>query len=191
MDVLVVSHYYPPEPIPKAGDLATALTQRGHKVAVITGFPNYPSGKLYDARRLSFLSRRRDGAFPVVRTFQYPYHGRSVIGRLANYLSFMTSAPLGALFTSRCDVLYVWHPPLTVGVAAWLIARWKRAPFVYDVQDIWPESAVLSGLLKEGPLVRLISRIERFVYSKADHLICVTEGARQNLISKGARVRSS
>jgi colanic acid biosynthesis glycosyl transferase WcaI len=185
MDVLVVSHYYPPEPIPKAGDLAAALTQRGHKVAVITGFPNYPSGKLYKGWRLSLVSRRRDGLFPVIRTFQYPYHGRSVIGRLANYLSFMSTAPLGALFTSRCDVLYVWHPPLTVGVAAWLIARWKRAPFVYDVQDIWPESAVVSGLLREGLLVRWISRIERFVYSKADHLICVTEGARQNLIGKG------
>jgi colanic acid biosynthesis glycosyl transferase WcaI len=185
MDVLIVTHYYPPEPIPKAGDLAEALTLRGHKVSVITGFPNYPSGKLYEGWRLSLVSRRRDGTVPVVRTFQYPYHGRSVIGRLANYFSFMITAPLGALFTSRCDVMYVWHPPLTVGVAAWLIARWKRAPFVYDVQDIWPESAVLSGLLRPGPFVRLISRLERFVYRKADHLICVTEGARQNVISKG------
>jgi colanic acid biosynthesis glycosyl transferase WcaI len=185
MDVLIVSHYFPPEPIPKAGDLAEALTARGHKVAVITGFPNYPSGKLYDGWRLSLVSRRRDGRFPVVRTYQYPYHGRRVLGRLANYLSFMTTAPLGALFTSRCDVMYVWHPPLTIGVAAWLIARWKRAPFVYDVQDIWPESAVLSGMLRPGLMVRLISRLERFVYSKADHLICVTEGARQNVIGKG------
>jgi len=185
MDVLIVSHYYDPEPIPKAGDLARALTQRGHRVSVIAGFPNYPSGKLYEGWRLSLVSRRRDATFPVVRTFMVPYHGRSVIGRLANYFSFMLSAPLGALFTRRCDVMYVWHPPLTVGVAAWLIAKWKRAPFVYDVQDIWPESAVLSGMLRPGLMVRMISRLERWVYSKADHLICVTEGARQNVISKG------
>jgi colanic acid biosynthesis glycosyl transferase WcaI len=185
MDVLVVSHYYEPEPIPKAGDLAKALTQRGHRVNVITGFPNYPSGKLYEGWHLSLVSRRRDGAFPVIRTFQFPYHGRSVIGRLANYFSFMLSAPLGALFTPRCDVMYVWHPPLTIGVAAWLIAKWKRVPFVYDVQDIWPESAVLSGMLREGMFVRMISRLERWVYAKADHLICVTEGARQNVIGKG------
>lgn len=186
MDVLIVSHYYDPEPIPKSGDLARALTQRGHRVSVITGFPNYPSGKLYEGWKLSLVSRRRDAGFPVVRTFMYPYHGRSVIGRLANYFSFMLSAPLGALFTSRCDVMYVWHPPLTVGVAAWLIAKWKRVPFVYDVQDIWPESAVLSGMLRPGLMVRMISRLERWVYSKADHLICVTEGARQNVIGKGA-----
>ncbi|MBK5259888.1 MAG: glycosyltransferase family 4 protein [Thermoanaerobaculia bacterium] len=186
MDVLILSHYYDPEPIPKAGELARALTQRGHSLSVITGFPNYPTGKLYDGWHLSLVSRRRDdGGFPVVRTFQYPYHGRSVLGRLANYLSFMATAPLGALFTSRCDVIYVWHPPLTIGIAAWLIARLKHAPFIYDVQDIWPESALLSGMLRDGLLVRIISRVERFVYSKADHLICVTEGARQNLIGKG------
>ncbi|MFL6245841.1 MAG: glycosyltransferase family 4 protein [Thermoanaerobaculia bacterium] len=185
MDVLIVSHYYDPEPIPKSGELARALTQRGHRVSVITGFPNYPSGKLYEGWRLSLVKRKKEAAFPVVRTFMYPYHGRRVIGRLANYFSFMLSAPLGALFTGRCDVMYVWHPPLTVGVAAWLIARWKRVPFVYDVQDIWPESAVLSGMLRPGRMVRMISRLERWVYSKADHLICVTEGARQNVISKG------
>jgi colanic acid biosynthesis glycosyl transferase WcaI len=186
MDVLIVSHYYDPEPIPKSGDLARALTRRGHRVSVIAGFPNYPSGKLYEGWRLSLVSRRRKEAeYPVVRTFMYPYHGRRVIGRLANYFSFMASAPLGALFTRRCDVMYVFHPPLTIGVAAWLIARWKRAPFVYDVQDIWPESAVLSGMLRPGLMVRMISRLERWVYSKADHLICVTEGAKQNVISKG------
>lgn len=187
MNVLVVSHYYDPEPIPKSGDLARALTQRGHKVAVITGFPNYPSGELYEGWRLSLVSKRKnEAAFPVVRTFMVPYHGRKVIGRLANYFSFMLSAPLGALFTPKCDVMYVWHPPLTTGVAAWAIAKIKRVPFVYDVQDIWPESAVLSGMLKPGLMVRMISRLERWVYRKADHIICVTEGARQNVISKGA-----
>jgi glycosyltransferase involved in cell wall biosynthesis len=185
MDVLIVTHYFHPEPIPKTHDLAEALTQRGHRVSVVTGFPNYPSGNLYEGWKLSLVKRAREAGVAIVRTFQYPYHGRRIIGRLANYLSFMLSAPLGALFTKRCDVLYVWHPPLTVGVAAWVIARWKRAPFVYDVQDIWPESAVLSGLLREGLLVRCISRLEKFVYSKADHLICVTEGARQNVIGKG------
>jgi colanic acid biosynthesis glycosyl transferase WcaI len=185
MRVLIVSHYFHPEPIPKTFDLATELTARGHEVAVITGFPHYPSGELYDGWRLKLLMRQRDLPFPVVRTFQYPYHGRSVLGRIANYVSFMLSAPLGALFTPRCDVLYVWHPPLTVGVAAWIIAWWKRVPFVYDVQDIWPESAVLTGMLKDGLLVRLISRLERFVYRRATHLICVTEGAKRNLVSKG------
>ena len=73
----------------------------------------------------------------------------------------MLAAPLASLFVPRCDVIYVWHPPLTVGVAAAVIARLRGVPFVYDVQDIWPESAVLSGLLKDGPLVTFMAWLER------------------------------
>lgn len=185
MDVLVLAHYYDPEPIPKCGELARELKARGHGVSVITGFPNYPSGELYPGWKLRLLSRDRSAGFPVVRTYMYPYHGKSVFGRLANYFSFMLSAPFGAFFTPRCDVMYVWHPPLTVGVAAWITARLKRVRFVYDVQDIWPESALLSGMMREGFMVRMMWRLEKFVYKRADHILCVTEGARQNLIGKG------
>src|SRR5262249_9395301 len=82
------------------------------------------------------------------------------------------------------QVIYVWHPPLTVGVAAWLLGKISRTPFVYDVQDIWPESAVLSGMMRDGALTRFMLRLERFVYSRAAHLLVVTEGAKQNLIGK-------
>jgi colanic acid biosynthesis glycosyl transferase WcaI len=82
-------------------------------------------------------------------------------------------------------VMYVWHPPLTIGVAAWLISRLRGIPFVYDVQDIWPETAVLSGMLRDGFVVRTMARLEKFVYRRAKHILCVTEGARGNLIGKG------
>lgn len=185
MRVTILSQYYDPEPVPKAGEIARALRARGHETTVITGFPNYPSGRLYDGFRLRLIQRETCEGIPVVRTFEYPYHGKNIMGRLMNYSSFVFSAPLGAVFGPRPDVMYVWHPPLTVGVAAWLISRLRGIPFVYDVQDIWPESAVLSGLMKEGFLVRIMSWLERFVYRRAAHLIVVTEGARRNLVSKG------
>src|SRR5690242_19084391 len=102
MDVLIVSHYFDPEPTPKAGDLAQALVERGHSVEVITGFPNYPEGKLYEGWRRRLISRTVEKGLRVVRSFVYPYHGRSVIRRIANYMSFMLTSPLGALITSRC-----------------------------------------------------------------------------------------
>jgi glycosyltransferase involved in cell wall biosynthesis len=185
MDVLFLSQYYFPEPIPKPEDLALALTERGHRAFVITGFPNYPTGDVYEGFEVRALSRETVRGIRVLRTYEYAYHGTSALRRILNYLSFMISAPIGAFFAPKCDVIYVWHPPLTVGVAAWLISKIKRAPFVYDVQDIWPESAVLSGLLSDGFLVRLMARLERFVYKRANHLIVPTEGARQNLIGKG------
>lgn len=185
MRVLLLAQYYDPEPVPKTGELARALRDRGHDVEVITGFPNYPSGNLYEGYRLALMRRTVEDGIPVRRTYEYPYHGRSAIGRLINYWSFVLSAPLASLFIRRADVMYVWHPPLTVGVAAWLISRLRRIPFVYDVQDIWPESAVLSGMLRPGLMVRMMSILERFVYRRAAHLFVVTPGARQNLIAKG------
>lgn len=185
MRVLVLSQYYLPEPIPKPPELAVELRQRQHAVAVLTGFPNYPAGKLYEGFRLRLVRREEIDGIPVTRTFEYPYHGHHVLGRLLNYASFMVSAVFGSLFTPSCDVIYVWHPPLTIGVAAWLIARLRRVPFVYDVQDIWPESAVLSGLMSDNWLVRLMARLERFIYRRANHILVVTEGARRNLIEKG------
>ncbi|HSP16218.1 MAG TPA: glycosyltransferase family 4 protein [Thermoanaerobaculia bacterium] len=185
MRVTILSQYFDPEPIPKAGDIARALRDHGHEVTVITGFPNYPSGRLYDSFKLRLLQRYEQDGIPIIRTFELPYHGKSVIGRIVNYCSFALSAPLGALIGARSDVMYVWHPPLTVGLAAWLISVIRGMPFVYDVQDVWPESAVLSGLMKEGFLVRGMSMIERFVYRRAAHILVVTEGARQNLMAKG------
>lgn len=185
MDVLILSQYYQPEPIPKPHELATELTARGHRVSVITGFPNYPNGVMYDGYRASLARKETIAGIPVVRTYEYAYHGTSALRRMLNYGTFMLSAPLGCFRVRRGDVMYVWHPPLTVGVAAWLIARLRRMPFVYDVQDIWPESAVLAGLLREGLLVRFMSRLEKFVYRRADHILVPTEGARQNLIGKG------
>lgn len=185
MRVLILSQYYHPEPIPKPVELAQALREAGDEVTVITGFPDYPSGVLYPGYRLGLVRREKIQGISVLRTYEYPYHGTRALGRFANYVSFMLSAPLGALRAATTDVMYVWHPPLTVGVAAWMIARLRGIPFVYDVQDIWPEAAVLSGILKPGIVVRCLSGLERFVYRRADHILVVTEGARQNLISKG------
>ena len=185
MRVLVLSHYYAPEPIHKPAELARELTRRGHTVAVLTGYPNYPTGRLYPGFRLGLGRREELDGIPVTRTWVFPYHGKRVIGRILNYGSFMVTAVLGSCFVPACDVIYVWHPPLTIGLAAWVIARLRRVPFVYDVQDIWPESIVVSGVLTEGWLVRLLSWIERFVYRQAAHIFVVTDAARDNVMHKG------
>jgi glycosyltransferase involved in cell wall biosynthesis len=185
MRVLILSHYYLPEPIPKPSDLAEELTRRGHSVSVVTGFPNYPSGVLFPGYKLALMRRETIAGIPAMRAFEFPYHGTNAIGRMLNYLSTMVTTPLASLFLPSCDVMYVWHPPLTIGVAAWLIARLRGIPFIYDVQDIWPESVVLSGMLRNKTIIAMLSRLERFVYRRAGHIFVVTSGARDNLIGKG------
>ena len=186
MRILVLSQYYRPEPIAKPPELAEALQERGHRVSAVTSFPNYPTGRLHPGYRLRLMQREVIAGVPVLRALTFPYHGRRAFGRILNYVSFALFATLVGLLAPPCDVIYVWHPPLTIGIAAWIVARLRRVPFVYDVQDIWPESVTLSGVIPpDSRLLSVIAALERFVYARADHLIVVTDGARQNLIAKG------
>ncbi len=185
MRVLILSQYYKPEPIFKPSELAIALHQRGHQVWVLTGFPNYPSGKLDPRYRLRLLHKEELDGIPVTRAFEFPYHGKSVALRIANYASVMLSTPPGSLSIPRCDVAYVYHPPLSIGVSAWLVKLLRGTPFVYDVLDIWPESAVASGLLRKGLFVSAMAMLEKFVYRRAGHILVPTDDGRDNLIAKG------
>ncbi len=184
MRVLILSQNYDPEPIPKPSDLAKELKNRGHSVHVVTGFPHYPQGKLYPGYKLGLIKKECIEGIDVTRTFEIPYHGKSAIGRIINYASFMLTAPLGLLTCGPFDVIYVWHPPLTIGIAAWVMARVRRVPFVYDVQDIWPEILILSGMLQRGLFADLLARLEKFVYRQADRIFVVTDRARENLSGK-------
>ena len=185
MRILILSIYHDPEPIPKTGELARELIRRGHEVTVVTSFPHYPSGNLYPGYRLRPWSWETRRGVRVLRTFIYPYHGRRALLRMANYGSWMVSSIAAAWLTPPCDILYVWHPPLTVGVSAWAIARLKRVPFVYDVQDLWPEGALASGLLRPGRLVDALHRLADWVYARANRLLVVSEAAAASLRARG------
>ncbi len=186
MRVLILSQYYFPEAVPKPHELAEALADQGHEVSVLTGFPHYPGGKLADGYRMGLFKREKIRNVPVLRVFELPYHSTNPILRVANYLSFMVSAPIGALFVPKADVIYVWHPPLTIGVAAWLASKIKRAPFVYDVQDIWGSFTVLSGMVREGGLaIKVIRRLERFVARRASHTIVQTAAGHDYFVERG------
>jgi colanic acid biosynthesis glycosyl transferase WcaI len=183
--ILILSIYHDPEPIPKTGELARELRRRGHDVTVATAFPHYPSGRLYAGYRLApWRWEMRDGV-RVLRTFIYPYHGRHVALRILNYVSWMLSSIQAAWLAPPCDVIYVWHPPLTVGVSAWVISKLKRAPYVYDVQDLWPESALASGLMQRGRLVDVLYRVADWVYARAPRILVVSDAAARYLQHRG------
>jgi colanic acid biosynthesis glycosyl transferase WcaI len=185
MKVLILSIYHDPEPIPKTGELARELQRRGHEVTVVTAFPHYPGGALYPGYRLApWRWEVRDGV-RVLRTFIYPYHGRRSSLRMLNYLTWMVSSIQAAWLAPTCDVLYVWHPPLTVGVSAWIISKLKRVRYVYDVQDLWPESALASGLMRPGRLVDWLHRLADWVYARAPRVFVVSRAAAEHLRDRG------
>lgn len=185
MRILILTIYHDPEPIPKTGELARELQRRGHDVTVVTAFPHYPSGQLYPGYRLApWRWEHREGV-RVLRTYIYPYHGSRSSLRMLNYATWMLSSMQAAWLAPSCDVIYVWHPPLTVGISAWIISKLKRVPFVYDIQDLWPESALASGLMRPGRLVDMLYRLAGWVYRQAPRILVVSQAAASYLRDRG------
>jgi glycosyltransferase involved in cell wall biosynthesis len=186
MHVVLLSQWYQPEPGLIGQGLAQTLQKMGHRVTVLTGFPNYPSGKLYPGYGLRPWRREVLAGVPVVRTPLYPDHSRSGFRRVLNYVSFAASSSvLGLWLVPRPDVVFVYHPPLTVGWPAWLLTRLWRVPFVYQIQDMWPETLRATGMVNSERVLSWVGRFAQWVYVKAEAICVITPGFRANLIDKG------
>lgn len=186
MRILILTQWFEPEPTLKGLTFARELRRRGHEVEVVTGFPNYPGGKLYPGYRIRLWQRETIAGVSLLRVPLYPSHDRSALGRVLNYVSFAFSASiLGWALSRRPDVLYVYHPPATIGLPAIVGRRLLGVPVVYDVQDLWPDTVVASGMLRNRVAVRVIDSWCRFVYSQADRIVVLSPGFRDALIARG------
>lgn len=186
MRVLIISQFYHPEPVPKPNELAEALVSRGHTVTTITGFPNYPGGRLYPGWRIRPWTVDIVNGVRVVRVPIFPDHSHSALRRVINYGSFAaTASVLGPLLSGPLDVVYAWHPPTTTGIPAWLLSRLRRVPLLYAVHDLWPENVIATDMMREGPATRLMEWLELFVYRRAKAVGVVSPGFVEHLKRKG------
>ena len=188
MRILFLTTYYRPESATNAiliTLLAEELAEKGHQVTVITGMPHYDNNKVEAAYRGKLWARERQGNVDIRRVYLYvPENKSRLMGRLLNYISFNITSALAILLTKRHDLLFAPSPPLTNGITAWLTSALKRMPFVYNVQDIYPDVAVRLGVLKNPRLIRLFSRMELFVYRKAAAVSVISDCFQRNLEAK-------
>ena len=186
MRILMLTQWFDPEPTFKGLAFARELVSRGHKVEVLTGFPNYPDGKLYPGYRVRPWRIEWMDGIRVCRVPLYPSHNRSAVGRILNYLTFaVASAVLGPALVDRPDVIYVYHPPGTIGLPALILRRWFSAPIVYDVQDLWPETIAASGMLSNRLVIRLLNYLCRYIYRQADRVAVLSPQFRNAMIDRG------
>jgi glycosyltransferase involved in cell wall biosynthesis len=186
MRILIVSIYYKPEPVPKPHELAEGLAKRGHQVTVLTGFPNYPLGRFYPGYSVRLWRKETVNGVRVIRVPIYPDHSANALLRAAHYVSFFISAlVLGPMLGGAVDIVYVWGNPPTSGLAGWIISRLRRARFVYGVHDLWPELALVSGMVRSSVLARMIDALERFVLGRADLVLAISQGFKQKILQKG------
>ncbi len=187
--VIFLTHYFPPEvgaPQSRLFELASRLAASGHTVTVVTGFPNYPTGVVpaeYRGRR--FMEERLDGV-RVLRTPVYATPNKGFVRRILNHLSFAFSSVFAARRAGRADVIFVESPPLLfIGLAALAYTRLKRAPFIFNVSDIWPQSAVELGALRNELAIRLAEMLELHLYRRAKRVSVVTPGMVERLVARG------
>jgi glycosyltransferase involved in cell wall biosynthesis len=166
----ILTQYFPPEmgaPQARLSELGERLVDAGWEVEALTALPNYPTGKIFSGY---------DPRTPVVeqigriRTVRVPLYTAKTgfVKRLRSYFSFVAGARrYGPRMCQRPDLLYVESPPLFIGYAARYLARRWKCPFVFNVSDLWPESAIRMGVVKPGIATRLAERLELKLYHQA------------------------
>ncbi len=189
MKILYISQYFPPEmgaPAARAAELSRHWANLGHRVTVLTGFPNHPTGVVPAEYRGLFwrlVWRERINGANVVRTWLLPFPNRKAYERILNYSSFCISSASTGLFLSRPDVVVASSPQLLVGLSGWWLARWKRVPFVFEVRDLWPESLAAVGMSSHDSLLhKTLAEIAGFLYRHADRVVVVTAAFEDYLV---------
>ena len=188
MHLLFVTHYFHPEvgaPQTRILEAARLLHKRGHRVTVLTGFPNYPDGIVQEPYRGKLLQTEMVDGIRVIRSWVLPAPNRGFSRRIANHATSAISALLGSVKVGRVDVVIGETPPLFTAVASVLIAKSRRAPLLLNVADLWPESAVQLGVLRNPRAIQAAELLERFSYRHSATITVPTAGMVRILTEQG------
>jgi glycosyltransferase involved in cell wall biosynthesis len=188
--ILYLSQYFPPEigaTQTRAMEMARGLARAGHRVTVVTEFPNHPSGVIPPEYRRKLFERERVDGVEVIRVWVKASPNKTFGKRMAFYLSFMVMAVLAGLFKvrGRVNAVYATSPPLFVGGAGLILSTLRRCPLFFEVRDLWPESAVQMGILSSRRAIRLATWLEEACYRRARRIVGVTQGIVARLLARG------
>jgi len=190
MRILYLSQYFPPEigaTQTRAYEMARHLVSAGHQVTVLTEVPNHPSGIIPHEYRGKLYERTELEGIEVIRVWVKASPEKTFTTRMLFYITYMIDAALAGLLLARgpYDLIYATSPPLFVGGAALALSYARRTPLVFEVRDLWPESAVALGEMTQSRAVALAGKLEEMCYNRARRVVVVTEGIRQRLEDRG------
>ena len=188
MRILFLSDNFPPEgnaPATRLYEHAIRWVRDGHDVTVITCAPNFPEGKLYSGYENRWRHVEVNDGIRVVRVKTYITANEGFVRRTLDYMSFMVMAFLMGLFERRPDVIVATSPQFFCVCSGWVlsVARWR--PFVFELRDLWPASIVAVGAMRRSLTIRLLERLELFLYRRAHTIISVTKSFREDLVARG------
>ncbi len=191
MRVIFLTITFYPEPNAIHGlPLAKALAARGFDIRVLTGFPQYPQGRIYPGYRMRPWQRETVDGIPILRVPIYPSHDTSATRRILTYLSFaFFAATIGVALIGSADLVYLYDPPPTNGLASLILKLFRGTPIVHDIADMWPETVIESGMVRGERTKKIVSSILgawcRFLYRQADVVTVLSDGFKRLLIERG------
>lgn len=157
-------------------EIARFLAGNGHKVTIITSPVSYLTGKSGDSRIRWVDKETPENGITILRAYAYPALHRSFFHRILSFFSFMFSSFFIGLGVKNVDAVWGTSPPIFQGWTAWLLARLKRVPFLFEIRDLWPEFAIAIGVLKNRVIIRMSYWLESFLYKHADQLVVNSPG---------------
>lgn len=188
MKILFLSDNFPPEgnaPATRLYEHAIRWVRAGHEVTVVTCAPNFPEGKLFAGYRNRWRQAEEIDGIRVVRVKTYITANEGFLKRTLDYLSFMLMGFVMGLFERRPDVVVATSPQFFCAIGGWALSVAKRRPFVFELRDLWPASIMAVGAMKKSLVIRVLEKIELFLYRRAKAIISVTESFCEDLVSRG------
>lgn len=192
MHIIFLTDNFPPEgnaPATRTYEHAIRWVKAGNKVTVITCAPNFPEGKVYEGYKNRWYHTHQLDGIDVVRVKTYITANEGFVKRIFDYISFMVSGFLAGLFQKKPDVIVATSPQFFCACAGWALSAVRRKPFVFELRDIWPASITAVGAMKDSKVIRLLEKIEMFLYKRADAIVSVTNAFKQELIERGVDSR--
>jgi len=167
-------------------EFARTLAARGHRITVIASPVSYLTGGKKSPLTIHHSPRESEN-ITILRAYTYSALHKSFVHRVFAFISFMASSFFIGLGVKNVDVVWGTSPPIFQGFTAWLLARLKGAPFLFEVRDLWPTFAIAVGVLRNRTLIRLSLWLERFLYRRADRVMVNSPGYVAHVTERGAR----
>lgn len=189
MRILLLHQYFLEQDDPggsRFNELTAQWASQGHDLTVIAGMMHYNGHKKRDIYQGKWFVKNRQGAVNVWRTHVSESYNSGFLGRLWGYFSFVFSALWAGMFKDKgkYDIILVTSPPLFIGITGYLLSRFKRIPFVFEIRDLWPESAIDTGVVTNKWIIKMAYFLENFIYKKAKKINVLTPAFRDTLVNK-------
>ena len=188
LNILFLTDNFPPErnvPAMRTWEHVSRWVKDGHRVTIITTAPNFPQGKPLAGYTNRWYMKEDMGGVTVIRVKSYIAANEGFLKRILDYVSFMVTGGIVAMFQKRPDILITTSPQFFCAVAGWVVSRLRRLPWIFELRDLWPASIVAVGAMKEGIAIKTLYWMEMSMYRAADRVIAVTKGLKQDLVDRG------